>query len=380
MAKNLLRMLFVESQVDEELAALVEEVADIDMGDEATIKVDKAPLAKIVSALGIEGGTLEADPRGLSMSFDDGDLFRAAHAILNEPDSMHKLASAGWVYSLQGDVAQANEPADFRIRFLEIDEIEPEDMKASADAGIETRNNKIKDILKKGREFATTKPEHNDDNPVEFDDKSSDDRNKGVGKEKDGAQPEGKPKGSTKESHGDHVSACAHCGSTQKYFRGGVWRCSDCTKPLAQGPLENPSRTESLAEGGHKSGCTCGFCKNKGSFGKKDKKKEGVGADEGDTVDFNQGGLKTKIPFYKADMPLDKDEKDESLMTPEDVVNAMLEGNPGTQPGILGTKSFSSTKVPDAHKDRPFTPAPGMVQPDNEIVNKQAKRKVNSGK
>jgi hypothetical protein len=28
-----------------------------------------------------------------------------------------------------------------------------------------------------------------------------------------------------------------------------------------------------ISEGGHKAGCTCGFCKNKGSFGKK--KKEG---------------------------------------------------------------------------------------------------------
>ena len=200
MKRKLLQFLFGESQVDEEIASLVEDIADMDVENSTTLKVDKAPLSKIVSALGIEGGTLEADPRGLSMSFDDGDLFRAAHAILNEPDSMHKLASAGWVYSLQGDIAQANEPADFRIRFLEIDEIEPENMKASADAGIETRNNRIKDILKKGREFATTKPEHSDMNPVEFDDKTSDDRGKGVGKEKDGAQPEGKPKGSTKES------------------------------------------------------------------------------------------------------------------------------------------------------------------------------------
>jgi hypothetical protein len=107
-------------------------------------------------------------------------------------------------------------------------------------------------------------------------------------------------------------------------------------------------------EGGHAVGCTCGFCKNKGKFGKKAADDQHDKSSETDQ------------------------ETDESLA--QDVVDAMLEGNPGTQPGILGTKSFSSTKVPSGHTDRPFSPAPGMVQPDNEIVNKQAKRKVNSGK
>lgn len=36
-----------------------------------------------------------------------------------------------------------------------------------------------------------------------------------------------------------------------------------------------------LAEGGHKAGCQCGFCKNKGSFGKKKKDEGGEGDDEG---------------------------------------------------------------------------------------------------
>lgn len=283
------------------------------------------------------------------MSFDDGDLFRAAHAILNEPDSMHKLASAGWVYSLQGDIAQANEPADFRIRFLEIDEIEPENMKASADAGIETRNNRIKDILKKGREFATTKPEHSDMNPVEFDGKTSDDRGKGVGKEKDGAQPEGKPKGSTKESL-EEAWKCKKCGGTDAVVKGGDHKCKDCGATIVP-----------AMEGRHKAGCQCGFCKNMGSFGKKKPKDDDSGPDQGGD-------------------PTDSDDLKSESLTPQDVVDAMLEGNPGTQPGILGTKSFSSTKVPSEHTDRPFSPAPGMVQPDNEIVNQQAKRKVNSGK
>jgi hypothetical protein len=357
MKKDLINFLFGESQVDDEIAALVEDIADMDTEGASTLKVDKAPLSKIVNEIGIEGGSLEADPRGLSMSFSDGDLFRAAHALLNEPDAMHKLAAAGWVYSLQGDVAQSNEPADFRIRFLEIDEIEPENMKANPNAGHSARVKKVADIMKKGREFATTKPDHDEHSPVDYDDKSDlSAGQKGVGKAKDGAQPEGKPKGATKESVEEEWK-CS-CGSKDSYVRGGVWKCSWCDKEI--GP-KMPKDESVIGEGKHKSGCQCGFCKNKGSFGKSRPKDDDSGPDWG------------------GDPTSSDDLKGESL-TPESVVNRMLEGNPGTQPGILGTKSFSSMKVPSSHKDRKFTPAPGMVQPDNEIVNKQSKRKVNDGK
>ena len=40
-----------------------------------------------------------------------------------------------------------------------------------------------------------------------------------------------------------------------------------------------------IDEGGHKPGCTCGFCKNKGTFGKKKDKKEDKGADKKDKKD-----------------------------------------------------------------------------------------------
>jgi hypothetical protein len=49
-----------------------------------------------------------------------------------------------------------------------------------------------------------------------------------------------------------------------------------------------------LNEGGHKAGCKCAFCKNKGSFGKKDKKEE---MDEA-TVDMKMG------PSYKVVQPI----------------------------------------------------------------------------
>ena len=46
-----------------------------------------------------------------------------------------------------------------------------------------------------------------------------------------------------------------------------------------------------LNEGGHKAGCTCGFCKNKGTFGKKKKKedKEDKSEEMDETVDMKMG-------------------------------------------------------------------------------------------
>jgi hypothetical protein len=282
MKKNLIQFLFADSQVDDEIAALVEDIADMDVENSTTLKVDKAPLSKIISALGIEGGSLEADPRGLSMSFDDGDLFRAAHALLNEPDSMHKLAGAGWVYSLQGDVAQSNEPADFRIRFLEIDEIEPENLKVDPDSGIDARNKRVTAIMKAGREFATTKPGHDEHSTLDYDGKGSDDRGKGVGKEKDGAQPEGKPKGATKESREIVVEGKSRklkCDSCEALSVNGVathergcpnsrkpWVASDDDERMVPGERsDDDEQDESLAEAGRYNKrnwplCKCDVC------------------------------------------------------------------------------------------------------------------------
>ena len=72
----------------------------------------------------------------------------------------------------------------------------------------------------------------------------------------------------------------------------------------------------------------------------------------------------------------------------EQIVDRILNGenplqevhpeNVGTPPGIMGHKSFSTLKLPKAYPDRKFSPAKGMVQPDNPIVNQQSKRKVKS--
>lgn len=363
MKKNLINFLFGESQVDDEIGGLVESIADMEIDSGGIrLKVDKKPLAKALKAIGIESDGLESDPRGLSLVFPDGDACRSAHKLLVEPDNMHKLAELGWVASVQGDVSQTNEPEEFRIRFLDIDNIEPENPKPDANAKVGARNAKISTIVKKGREFATQKPKHDDDmNPVEFDDKTSSDNQKGVGKAKAGANPEGKIKESV----------------------------------------------DALLEGGHKAGCKCNFCvnyKGKGFGPKKDKPTEPEKeAESGEVEESSENvwkckkcGAETKsqrkpdvcreCKKKKTDLWLSsfdkKESAEESLKSPEEIVRESFgrRKNPGTPPGIMGHKSYPTMKLPKAYPDRKFAPAKGMVQPDSAVVNKQSKRKVNQGK
>lgn len=458
MKKNLIAFLFGESQVDDEIAGIVESIADLDTDGNSDLKVEKKPLAAALSALGIEDKTLENDPRGLSLVFTNAEEYRAAHAILNEPDSLHKLAELGWVYSTQGDVAMTNEPAEFRFRFLEIDNVEAYDAKATYSDSDKARLNKVKDIIKKGREFATEEPDFDDDdcNPVDHADPKKGKHDKGVGDAKDGSDPEGKPKGSdggaanksgsapskgdlTQPKEGDKAklvknegidygkrlralrarrgernlkeAAFAGHGDGSGTYHGGHGapvrmpannldlsnigpqthghtddeiagnaeflrdqgilhaqgcECDDCksdpTGMSSAASRQSRGRPGSLpgspaaghfpmGEAGHKSGCQCGFCKNKGNIGNWKKGKK-AGAE-------------------KAEKP--EAEVEES--TAAEIVNSMLEGNPGTPPGIMGTKSFRSMKVPGGSKDRKFSPAKGMVQaaPEGSIVAKQTK-------
>jgi hypothetical protein len=213
-----------------------------------------------------------------------------------------------------------NEPDEHRMRFLEIDNIEPKNPEPDKNAKHPARVAKVSDIIKKGQEFATTKPEHDDEmNPVEFDDKGSSDRQKGMGKASDGAKPKGKVK-------------------------------------------------ENLSEGAHKEGCQCGFCRNKGKIGDWAKRTKGVNKmAPGD--DSEMAGAEAETA-------------EESLRAPEEIVRESLASrkNPGTPKGIMGHKSYKTMKLPKEYPDRKFAPAKGMAQPDSAIVKKQTRRKVNKGK
>lgn len=402
MKKNLIAFLFGESQVDEEIAGIVESIADMDVGEGDGLKVEKKPLASALSDFGIDSKALEKDPRGLALVFSNPDEYRAAHAILNEPSSLHRLAELGWVFSTQGDVSMANEPAELRIRFLEIDEIEPADTKAAYSDSDKARLNKVKDIIKKGREFATEEPDFDDSecNPVDHADPKKGKRDKGVGSAKDGSDPEGTPKGSeggiktgsagsqpgkgdlTQPKEGDKAKMVKEghtpeeiAGNADYLQRNGILHAPGCACESCKADPTGMSGAASrqsrgyrgampgspaaghwpMDEAGHKSGCQCGFCKNKGNIG--------------------------LLRKGKGEKPEKKEGEVEETRTAEQIVNAMLEGNPGTPPGILGTKSFSTMKVPGGSKDRKFRPAAGMVQakPENSVVAAQTKPNRSAG-
>lgn len=196
MKKHILDFLFGESQIETEMDETREALDTIFEAaeDAPPIKVEKAPLAKALKVLGVNTDTgLELDPEGFSLCLEPSD-YTAACRILRTPDSMEKLAEMGWVATFLGDIAMTGEPeGEYRIRFISIYTPDPED---STDWP--APNPKlVADIIKKGREFATTPVERDPNNPV----KDMDAGNKkaaGVGKEKEGDAPEGKPKGSAK--------------------------------------------------------------------------------------------------------------------------------------------------------------------------------------
>jgi hypothetical protein len=351
MGKKLLQFLFGESQIDDELSSLVEEIADMDTdGADERLKVEKKPLESALSALDIDTEGLEQDPRGLSLVFSDGDAYRAAHAILTQFDNMHKLAELGWVFSTQGDVAQSNEPAEFRIRFLEITDVEPQDAEPKPTKGT-AKNTKISAVIKKGQEFASTPMDHDDDmNPVEFGKKGSSDRHKGMSKEKDGEKAEGSWKDSKVKDQLSGQTTGAAPG------KGDLTQSKEGAHPT--GKLK-----ESLTEGKHKSGCQCGFCKNKGNIHMRNKPH-----DDDDSQEPTDTGTDMKSESVEALV--------DQFLNGENPLQEVHPENPGTPPGITGHKSYPTMKV--GSPDRKFRPAQGMVQPDSVEVNKQTKRKVKS--
>lgn len=249
MKNKILAFLFGDSQVESEideaseaLDAIMEQAEELE-----PIQAKKTPLAAALKAAGVEGSDLELGPEGLSLAFDNEDDYREACAKLMEPDAMETLAQKGWVALRQGDKAMSGEVSpEYRIRFVDLTTPDPED-KTSWPA---PNPSLMADILKKGREFATTPFERDPNNPV-TDMEPGGKQRAGVGKEKDGADPEGKPKGSSE------------------------------AQDLVNRMLNR------VNEGGHKPGCTCGFCKNKGRFGKK---KEETPAETKDTEETEDNG------------------------------------------------------------------------------------------
>lgn len=193
MRKNLLEFLFGEEVIRESSAALGEQVIKLfeEAADQETEEMvaAKEPLVAALKSLGIDKG-VEAISQACELTCDNPEEYRKYVGLLFDPENMHTLAAKGWVPAKCGDVSMSFEPAELKINFIEI---------ATAETGDKDKAPDLEKVLKDAQKFAATEPEHDDDmNPVEFDDKTSDNRKKGVGDAKDGAAPEGKPKGSTK--------------------------------------------------------------------------------------------------------------------------------------------------------------------------------------
>ena len=234
MRKNLLEFLYGEAVIQKPSADLGEQVVKLfeEAADEETEEMvaNKTPLASALKTLGITN-TIDVGPAFATIKCESPEEYREYTRILFDPERLTTLAEKGWVPTRMSDAGMTFEPGDYRIGFIELD------------MGEITQDDKVPDaekIRKDAQKRDATKMDRKDPlNPVETDDKTSDDNQKGISKAKDGEQPEGKPKGSVKESK------------------------------------------RRMAEGGHKAGCKCGFCMNKGSFGKK--KKEGEDSEKKDS-------------------------------------------------------------------------------------------------
>lgn len=206
-SKDLLSFLFLESaeadatelNIEENLEQLFEAAAEAEQG---SLQSKKTPLAKALSQFGISDADLVLDPEGFSLTTDNRQRYEDAITVLGSADAMHKLAEMGWVVTKPGDAAMTNEPAQYRIRFLEITTVDANDREPKGGT-YDTANRE--EVIKKAQKFASTPMDRGDDdlNPVEGETGKPDSLEKstkrtGVGDPKDGKDPEGKPKGSEK--------------------------------------------------------------------------------------------------------------------------------------------------------------------------------------
>jgi hypothetical protein len=202
MRKNLLEFLFGDAVIRESTQSLGEQVLKLfeEAADEETEEMvaNKQPLVTALKSLGVTG-SVEAGPESAHIITDDPAVYREWTNLLFDPENLHKLAEKGWVPAKCGDQAMTFEPAEMKIGFIELNVLPSM-----------PHNDKVPDaekLRKDAQAFASKEPPHDDMNPVEFDDKTSKDNQKGVGKAADGKDPEGTPKGSKKTSESKGKSA-----------------------------------------------------------------------------------------------------------------------------------------------------------------------------
>lgn len=194
MRKNLLEFLYGPAIARESSQNLGEAVLHLfeeaENAETEQMVANKKPLATALKSIGISNEVCDG-PQCCEIHCEDEQQYREHLRLLADPDHMHKLAELGWVAAKCGDQAMSNEPADFKIGFIELAMLGMPDNKQDGES--------LETVIKNARKFATEPMDREDKlNPVETDKKPSDDGQKGIGKAKDGADPEGKPKGATK--------------------------------------------------------------------------------------------------------------------------------------------------------------------------------------
>lgn len=207
MRKNLLEFLFGAEaahrsgqNLGEDVVRLFEEAAD-EEGEQ--IKADKKPLAAALKSIGISA-TVNCEATDCEIICDNEKDYRTYLALLANADNTHKLAELGWVVAKGGDAGMSAEAPDYKIGFIELNMLEMPGNKAMVPD--------LDKLLKDAQKFSATKLDRDDDlNPVENDDKTSDDNQKGVGKAADGKKPEGKPKGVGEGRNSHTYSVCTKC-------------------------------------------------------------------------------------------------------------------------------------------------------------------------
>lgn len=293
----MLAYLFGDSQLESEAEETKEAIERImeEAETQEPLKTKRTPLVAALKAIGLDDvdDQIEYDPEGFAIKCEEESQYRLYVRLLMEPDSMEKLAELGWVVTRCGDVAMNNEPPEFRIRFLEIHFVNNDEQSPDQGSWPPGDSDGLNDILKKGREFMSTPMDrdHDDLNPVEHPDQSKK-KNAGVGDAKDGAKPEGKPKtGKSKtesllESPEGSVDGSDYGDDDQA---PEVDPDEDRTKRKKVQAEDLVNELLDVNEAGHKAGCQCGFCKNKGSLGKKKKDDSGDDSSEESSDDMAEG-------------------------------------------------------------------------------------------
>jgi hypothetical protein len=147
--EDLQNFLFGESQVQDEFESLPADLATFfeELNRVEQLKPKKEPLTKALSELGASTEGLYEDPDGFCFATDDSKAYRSIFDKVFSYDGMHALAQQGWVPIDIGQDSRQSEVPNYRIRFLEITDVE-----SGSD---EEKPEDLEKILKSAREFAT---------------------------------------------------------------------------------------------------------------------------------------------------------------------------------------------------------------------------------